>query len=62
MSVLIYDTKQSDVEAPIILEHWEMRSTSLLPPLPGRLWPGFVATDRVQSMGQIELNSILMLK
>ena len=44
-----------------MLELWGMRSTPLLPSLPGPFWPGVVAPDRVQSMGQIELNRILML-
>ena len=38
-----------------------MRSTSLLPSLPGPLWPGVIALDRVLRMGQIELNYVLML-
>ena len=46
-----YDTKQSDVEAPVMLELWGMQSTSLLPSLPGPLWPGVVALDRVLYMG-----------
>ena len=33
-----------------------MQSTSLLPLLPGPLWPRVVAPDWVLSMGQIELN------
>ena len=33
---------------------WGMRSTPLLQLLPGSLWPGVVAPDRVLSMGQIE--------
>ena len=44
-----YDTKQSDDEVPVMLELWEMWSNPLLPP------------DRVVSMGQIELNCVLML-
>ena len=44
-----------------MLEFWGMRSTSSLPSLPGPLWPGVVAPDRVISMGQIELNRVLML-
>ena len=36
-----------------------MRSTPLLPSIPGSLWPRVVTPDRVQSMGQIELNCIL---
>ena len=39
----LYDTKQSDGEAPVMLELWEMQSTPLLPSLPGPLWPGVIA-------------------
>ena len=56
-----YDTKQSHGEAPVMLELWGMQSTPSLPLLPGLLWPRVVAPDRVLSMGQIELNCILML-
>ena len=49
-----YDTKQSDGEVPVMLELWGMRSTPSLPSPPGPLWPGVVAPERVQSMGQIE--------
>ena len=45
----------------MMLELWGMWSTSSLPSLPGLLWPRVVAPDRVLSMGQIELNCILML-
>ena len=38
-----------------------MQSTFSLLLLPGPLKPGVVAPDRVQSMGQTELNSVLML-
>ena len=38
-----------------------MWNTPLLPLLPGQLWPGVVAPDRVLSLGQIGLNSVLML-
>ena len=31
-----------------------MLSDSLLPLLPGRIWPGVVAPDRILSRGQIE--------
>ena len=51
-----YYTKQSDGEAPVLLELWEMNSTSLLPSLPGPLWPRVVAPVRVLPMDQIELN------
>ena len=55
-----YDTKQSDGEAPVMLELWGMQNTPLLPSLPGPAWPGVVAPDRILSMGQIELNCVLM--
>ena len=42
----VYDTKQSDGEVPAMLELWGMRSTPLLPLLPGPLWPGVVAPDK----------------
>ena len=56
------DTKQSDGEVPVMLEFWGMRSIRSLPSLPGTLWPGVVAPDRVLSMCQIEINCVLMLK
>ena len=42
-------------------ELWGMWSTSLLPSLPGPFSLGVVAPDRVLSMGQIELNCVIML-
>ncbi len=45
-SVLIYDLKQSDGEVPVMLELWGIRSTPLLPSLPGPLWPGVVTPDK----------------
>ena len=39
-----------------------MRSTLSLSLLPGLLWPRMVAPDGVLSIGQIELNSVLLLK
>ena len=56
-----YHTKQSDVEVPVLLELCVMRNASSLPSLPGSLWPGVVASDRILSMGQIGLNCVLML-
>ena len=50
-----FDTKQSDVEVPVKLEIWGMRSTPSLPSLPRPIWPGVVAPERVLSLGQIEL-------
>ena len=44
-----------------MLELWGMQSTPSLPFLPGPLCPRVVAPDRVLSMGQIELNYVLML-
>ena len=44
-----------------MLELWGMQSTLSLPSLPGPLWSGVVAPDRVLSMGQIKLNCVLML-
>ena len=51
-----FDTKQSDCEASVMLEPWGMRTTPSLPSLPGLLWPGVVAPERVLSMDQIEQN------
>ena len=45
-----FDTTQSDGEVPVMLELWGMRSTPLLPLIPGPLWPGVVAPDRVLCM------------
>ena len=42
------------------MEFWGMWTSILLPSLPVSLWLGVVALDRVLSMGQIELNSLLM--
>ena len=36
-------------------------STHSLPSLPGLLWSGLVAPEKALSMGQIELNCVLML-
>ena len=51
--------KQSDSAAPEMLELWGMRSTPSLPSLPGPLWSGVEAPDRILSIGQIELFDIL---
>ena len=56
----VYDTQKSDGEVTVTLKLWGMQSTPLLPSLPGLLWPGVVEPDRVLSMGQIELNCVLM--
>ena len=58
----VYDTKQSDVKVPKLLELRGMQGDipSLLL-LPGPLWPGEVAPDRVLSKRQIQLNCVLVL-
>ena len=38
-----------------------MQSTPSLPSALGPLWPSVIAPDRVLSMGQIDLNCVLML-
>ena len=53
--------KQSYSEAPVMLELWGMRSILSLPLLPGPIWLGIVATDRVLSMGQLGLNCVITL-
>ena len=50
-----YDTKQSEGEAWVNLAFWGTLCTPPLPSLQGLLWLGVVASDRVLSMGQIEL-------
>ena len=57
-----HDSKQSDDEVTVMLELWGIRSYPSLPSLPGSLWPGVVASERILSFGQIELNYVLMLK
>ena len=42
-------------------ELWGMSSIPSLPSFPVSPCPGVVVPDKVQSMGQIELNCILML-
>ena len=56
-----YDIQQSDGNVAVMLELWGMWSTPSLPSLLGSLWLGVVAPHMVLSMGQIELNCILML-
>ena len=56
-----YDTKQVEGKTSVNLELWGIWSTPSLPLLPGPLWPGVVAANRVQPMGQIDLKCVLML-
>ena len=44
-----------------MLELWGMRRTPLLPSLPGSLWLGVEAPDRLLFMVQIEQNCVLMI-
>ena len=44
-----------------LLELWGMQNTTSLPSLPGPLWSRVVALYRALSMGQIELNCVLIL-
>ena len=48
-----YDTIQSNSKVPVVLELWEMRSIHLLLSLPGPLWLGVGAPDKILSIGQI---------
>ena len=52
-----YATKQSDGEAPVILEPCGMRSFPLLPSPPGPLWPSVIAPDKVLTMSWIDVGS-----
>ena len=52
------DPKQSDGEALVMLELWRVRSTPLLPSLPGPLLSGVVAPDKVLLIGQMQLFDI----
>ena len=54
-----YYSNQSDDKVPVMLELWRIRSTLSLSSLPGPLWPGVVAPDRVLSMDQTELTVYL---
>ena len=53
-----HDIKQSEGEAPVMLEFWGMQSTPLMPSLPGPLWLIVVLPNRVLSKDQIELFDI----
>ena len=55
------DTKKSDGEVSVMLELLGMWSTPSLPLLSGPLWPRMVTPDRGLSIGQIDLNCVLML-
>ena len=44
-----------------MLNLWGMRSIPLLPELPGPVWLGVAASNRVISIGQIELKCVFKL-
>ena len=50
-----YDHKLFNREGPVMQELWKIRSTSLLPSLPGPPSLILPSPDKVLSMGQIEL-------
>ena len=56
-----YDIKQSSGKVLVMLELWRMWNTPSLTSLPGPLCSGVVAPEWVLSMGQIEINCVLML-
>ena len=56
-----YDTKQYGDEVPVMLELWGIRITPSLPSLVGPLWAWVMTPDRILSIGQIELNCVIML-
>ena len=49
-----YEFKQSDGEAPVMLDLWGIWWAPSLPSLSGPLWSGVVTPKRILSMGQIE--------
>ena len=56
-----YNSRQFDGQAPVMVEIWGIRSTPLLTAPPGPPWLEVVALGRVLSLGQKELNCVLML-
>ena len=61
-SVLYMTLNNLMMNSPVMLELWGIQSTPSFPSSLSPLWPGVgVAPDRVLSMGQIELNCVLML-
>ena len=56
-----YETQKSDGEVQIMLEVLGIRTTPLFPSIPGQLRLGGAVPDYVFSLGQIELNCLLML-
>ena len=56
----VYDSKQSDGEVSVMLELWRMQIAPSLPSLPSPLWPGVIAPETAQAMGQIKQKYILL--
>ena len=61
MSALLYDSKQSDDEATVMLELWGTWSTPSFPSLKVLLWPGVAAHDKALSISKIQLNCVFKL-
>ena len=57
----VLDMILNNSKVPRMLELWGMRSTPSLTSLPGSHLPGVVAPDRDLSIGQIELNCVLVI-
>ena len=57
-----YETQQSDDEDQVMLELWGIRSTPSCPSLQDPLKPVAVAPKRALYMGQIKLNSVVILR
>ena len=57
-SVLDYDSQESDGEAPVMPEFWEVQIILSLPSLPDSFRSGVIALDSVLLIGQIELFDI----
>ena len=55
-----YDTKQSDGDVSVMLDHWEMWSTSSLPSLLSSLRLRLVTPNWFLFMDPIEQNCVLM--
>ena len=55
------DLKQSNGDVPVMMTLWRRQSAISLPSPPSPLSPWVVAPDRALSLGQIELNCVLML-
>ena len=60
LNTLIASVQRGFSKVPVMHELWGMRSTPSLLSLPGLLWSGVVASDRILSMGHLVPNCVLM--